>query len=163
MLEKGIFEKFLDDVNKDSDGETRATWNSFGLTIKQFLFCQEYLKDFNATRAAKAVYRTIETGSQCMRSKAVQRYIRHRLETKLEAAEADWDYVLKRSKSIVEERGEDRTQALKILKESLKALDDVKMRMAEREAEKEKEKEQELNITLKVVDGQNSNPPAESS
>ena len=77
------------------------------LTQKQKMFCLEYLKDFNATRAYKKVYwvsdKTANTNWPRMLVNAcIQKYLAEKTEKKVEKAEVWVDYVLDNLHQIVE-------------------------------------------------------------
>lgn len=68
------------------------------LTEKQRLFCLEYLKDFNATRAAitagyskKTAYRT---GADNLKNPQIQRYLGNMVQQRMEAAKVEADHIV---------------------------------------------------------------------
>ena len=69
------------------------------LTQKQKLFCLEYLKDFNATRAYKKVYwvsdKTANSSwTRLLVNDSIQNYLASKVEKKVEKADLWVDYVL---------------------------------------------------------------------
>ena len=76
------------------------------LTLKQELFCREYLKDFNATRAAiEAGYSenaASEIGWENLRKPQIQEFIQQKAEERAKRVEIDADYVLSNIKTIGE-------------------------------------------------------------
>lgn len=77
------------------------------LTQKQKMFCLEYLKDFNATRAYKKVYwvsdKTANTNwPRLLVNACIQKYLAGETEKKVEKAEMWVDYVLDNLHQIVE-------------------------------------------------------------
>jgi len=77
------------------------------LNEKQKLFCVEYLKDFNGTRAYKKVYWWTDescrsAASRLLTNDNVQDYLASKVEKKVEKAEVWVDYVLDNLHQIVE-------------------------------------------------------------
>lgn len=77
------------------------------LNEKQKMFCLEYLKDFNATRAYKKVYLSSDNvaranGSRLLANADIQEYLWSKVEKKVEKAEVWVDYVLDNLHQIVE-------------------------------------------------------------
>lgn len=77
------------------------------LNEKQKMFCLEYLKDFNATRAYKKVYWSSDNvaranGSRLLANADIQEYLWSKVEKKVEKAEVWVDYVLDNLHQIVE-------------------------------------------------------------
>ena len=69
------------------------------LTKKQELFCLEYLKDFNATRAYKEVYWAKQTtaevnGAKLLRNAKVSAYLRDKADEKLKKADVTAERVI---------------------------------------------------------------------
>ena len=69
------------------------------LTKKQELFCLEYLKDFNATRAYKEVYRAKQNtaevnGAKLLRNAKVSAYLRDKADEKLKKADVTAERVI---------------------------------------------------------------------
>jgi phage terminase small subunit len=77
------------------------------LNEKQKMFCLEYLKDFNATRAYKKIYwATDKTAnvnwSRLLVNANIQNYLAEKAQKKVEKVEVWVDYVLENLKNIVE-------------------------------------------------------------
>lgn len=77
------------------------------LNEKQKMFCLEYLKDFNATRAYKKVYLSSDNvaranWSRLLANADIQEYLWSKVEKKVEKAEVWVDYVLDNLHQIVE-------------------------------------------------------------
>lgn len=77
------------------------------LNEKQKMFCLEYLKDFNATRAYKKVYWSSDNvaranGSRLLANADIQEYLWSKVEKKVEKIDVWVDYVLENLKNIVE-------------------------------------------------------------
>jgi phage terminase small subunit len=77
------------------------------LNEKQKMFCLEYLKDFNATRAYKKIYWwTDNTAWVCwfklLKNAKIQDYLWSKAQKKVEKVEVWVDYVLENLKNIVE-------------------------------------------------------------
>lgn len=77
------------------------------LNEKQKMFCLEYLKDFNATRAYKKVYWSADNvaranGSRLLANADIQEYLWSKVEKKVEKIDVWVDYVLENLKNIVE-------------------------------------------------------------
>lgn len=77
------------------------------LTQKQKLFCLEYLKDFNATRAYREVYwvsqKTAEASwCRMLSNDKVAEYLQSKAQKKVEKIDVWVDYVLENLKNIVE-------------------------------------------------------------
>ncbi len=77
------------------------------LNEKQKMFCLEYLKDFNATRAYKKVYWVSDKTANAawprlLVNVSIQEYLASRAEKKVEKAEVWVDYVLDNLHQIVE-------------------------------------------------------------
>lgn len=77
------------------------------LNEKQKLFCIEYLKDFNGTRAYKEAYWWNEDSARRQASRLltnvhIQEYLWDKVQKKLDKAEVWVDYVLKNLHQIVE-------------------------------------------------------------
>lgn len=77
------------------------------LTQKQKMFCLEYLKDFNATRAYKKVYWVSQKSAEALWCKMlsnikVSQYLSDKAQKKVEKVEVWVDYVLENLKNIVE-------------------------------------------------------------
>jgi phage terminase small subunit len=77
------------------------------LTQKQKMFCLEYLKDFNATRAYKKVYWVSQKSAEALWCKMlsnikVSEYLSDKAQKKVEKVEVWVDYVLENLKNIVE-------------------------------------------------------------
>ena len=77
------------------------------LNEKQKMFCLEYLKDFNATRAYKKVYwvsdKTANTAwPRLLVNVSIQEYLADKAQKKVEKAEMWVDYVLDKLHQIVE-------------------------------------------------------------
>lgn len=77
------------------------------LTPKQKMFCLEYLKDFNATRAYREVYWVSQNtakvnGCKLLTNTNIQEFLWSKVEKKVEKAEVWVDYVLDNLHQIVE-------------------------------------------------------------
>ena len=77
------------------------------LTPKQKMFCLEYLKDFNATRAYREVYWVSQNtakvnGCKLLTNTNIQEFLWSKVEKKVEKAEMWVDYVLDNLHQIVE-------------------------------------------------------------
>ena len=77
------------------------------LNEKQKLFCLEYLKDFNATRAYKKVYSSTDNtarvnGCKLLTNTNIAEYLASKVEKKVEKAWVWVDYVLDKLHQIVE-------------------------------------------------------------
>ena len=77
------------------------------LNEKQKMFCLEYLKDFNATRAYKKVYWTTDktanvNWSRLLVNANIQNYLAEKAQKKVEKLEVWVDYVLDNLHQIVE-------------------------------------------------------------
>jgi len=77
------------------------------LNEKQKMFCLEYLKDFNATRAYKKVYWVSQKSAEALWCKMlsnikVSEYLSDKAQKKVEKVEVWVDYVLENLKNIVE-------------------------------------------------------------
>lgn len=77
------------------------------LNEKQKLFCLEYLKDFNWTRAYKKVYSTTDNvaranASRLLANANIQEYLWSKVEKKVEKVDVWVDYVLENLRNIVE-------------------------------------------------------------
>ena len=77
------------------------------LNEKQKLFCLEYLKDFNATRAYKKVYSSTDNtarvnGCKLLTNANIQEYLWSKVEKKVEKLDVWVDYVLENLRNIVE-------------------------------------------------------------
>jgi phage terminase small subunit len=77
------------------------------LNEKQKMFCLEYLKDFNATRAYREVYwvsqKTAEVNwCKLLSNTKVSEYLSSKVEKKVEKLDVWVDYVLENLKNIVE-------------------------------------------------------------
>lgn len=71
------------------------------LTVKQKMFCDEYLIDLNATRAYKAVYKSVKSddvaaqaGSRLLRNVKVESYIQEKIKAREKRTEITQDKVL---------------------------------------------------------------------
>lgn len=85
-----------------------------GLTDKQIAFCHEYIKDLNASRAARAAGYSDSTAGQYAfellngeKYQDVRDYLAGLMKQRSEEAKVDADYVLKKLKMISEARIED--------------------------------------------------------
>lgn len=92
------------------------------MTDKQLNFCNEFLKDFNASRAYKAAYpkcRTDETarvnGSRLLTNANVKSYIDKRREEQQKKAIITQEMILKELKEIVECKNEATCNRLKAM------------------------------------------------
>jgi phage terminase small subunit len=76
------------------------------LTVKQKRFCDEYLKDLNASRAAKTAGYSQKTadiiGYQLLRKTLVAEYLQSRMDKRSKKTEIDAEYVLTGIKKIAE-------------------------------------------------------------
>lgn len=77
------------------------------LTTKQLLFCNEYLKDFNATRAYKEVYQCSDetanaNGARLLVNASVKEYIEEHKEKIVEKQLVTVDWVVEKLKLIAE-------------------------------------------------------------
>ena len=77
------------------------------LTQKQKMFCLEYLKDFNATRAYREVYWVSQKSAESMWCRLlsnvkVSEYLASKVEKKTEKLDVWVDYVLENLRNIVE-------------------------------------------------------------
>lgn len=77
------------------------------LNEKQRMFCLEYLKDFNATRAYKKVYWWTDNSAwvcwfKLLKNAKIQEYLWTKVEKKVEKIDVWVDYVLENLKNIVE-------------------------------------------------------------
>ena len=77
------------------------------LNEKQKMFCLEYLKDFNATRAYKKVYWWTDNSAwvcwfKLLKNAKIQEYLWSKAEKKVEKVWVWVDYVLENLKNIVE-------------------------------------------------------------
>ena len=74
------------------------------MTVKQKIFCLEYLRDFNATRAAKAAGYSDKTahatGSENLRKPQIQDFLSRVMSGKLQALDLEVDTVLREWKLI---------------------------------------------------------------
>lgn len=89
------------------------------MTEKQMLFAEEYLKDLNATRAYKAVYKTIKNdvvaatnGNRLLRNAQIRAYIDKRLEAIHDEKTADAKEVIEYLTSVM--RGESQSEVLSL-------------------------------------------------
>jgi phage terminase small subunit len=78
-----------------------------GLTQKQKMFCLEYLKDFNATRAYKKVYWVSDktanpSWARLLANDSIQQYLSEKAQKKVEKIDVWVDYVLENLRNIVE-------------------------------------------------------------
>ena len=77
------------------------------LNEKQKLFCLEYLKDFNATRAYKKVYWSSDNvaranGSRLLANADIQEYLWSKVEKKIQKADLWVDYVLNTLNEVIQ-------------------------------------------------------------
>lgn len=77
------------------------------LNEKQKLFCLEYLKDFNATRAYKKVYWSSDNvaranGSRLLTNADIQEYLWSKVEKKIQKADLWVDYVLNTLNEVIQ-------------------------------------------------------------
>lgn len=123
----------------------REKWN---LSHQQFLFCQEYLKNFNAEAACKKVYGPGKNGSNVIRSRNVLVYLRYRLDIVHEAAEVNYDYLMNVLKRQLDDKDSSvRAAASRTLQMALRARDEVDAKLKAIEA---MEKPVESNINIKI-------------
>lgn len=110
-------------------------WNEEGLTWKQFQFCQEYLQHYNAERAYKKIYsQKARSGSNVLKSKNVQRYLRKILDQKLKAAAITDEWLTNKLVQLInDEARDDIKDNLKTLQVHLKAIKDASARIKELE------------------------------
>jgi len=111
-------------------------WNKHNLTWKQFQFCQEFLKCYNADTAYAIVYEIPKgksrNGTNVLKSVHVLKYLRDRMAQTIEAADVDYDFLLKHlKKDILSNDPELRVPAAKTLQLALKARDDIRTRVSE--------------------------------
>jgi phage terminase small subunit len=88
------------------------------LTLKQNLFCIEYIKDFNATRAAKAAgyseYTARQMGSENLSKPYIAEFIREKMEERSKKLELDAQWVLKRLKIEAQGEGQDTNSTARV-------------------------------------------------
>ena len=76
------------------------------LTGKQKMFCEEYLVDFNGTRAATAAGYSEKTGysiaGENLKKPEIQAYIKHLTENRNKRVHVDVDYVVGKLKTVAD-------------------------------------------------------------
>ena len=97
-----------------------------GLSRNHQLFCEEYLLDFNGTRAYQTVYKKKNAASsgvdatKLLRKASVQEYLRVRIEERNAQLQVDQTYVINKCKQVLEA---DYTDAVKYMsKEDFEAM-----------------------------------------
>lgn len=92
----------------ENDNPSKAIVSEDGLNARQILFCEEYLKDLNATRAAERAGYTGDdstlavTAARLMRISAVKSRVMAGMKERSEAIHVDTYYVLENLREIVE-------------------------------------------------------------
>jgi len=91
-----------------SEVKKKSSKTKTQLSDKQKLFCDEYLKDFNATRAYMKAYNSMNEksagveGYKNLRKPKVTEYIARRMKDRTKRTEIDQDYVVKKLKNIAD-------------------------------------------------------------